>query len=150
MAHWGVFVLSLSLCLRGQGLDDRFLPSTFRDDLLFELSWPGPPDLESYPDRNPPVDYQSLTSSGEGEDGMDRVNGMMDHSGGDGVNEDKAIGPVKLSNVLLPEGDYGKRDFVEIQTRASEQYSCVLPEILSSTDSMVGGWGLVMRGGAKK
>lgn len=140
MARWGVLMLVLSLCLQGQSLDDDFLPSgAFRDDILFDLMWPGPPKVGSNPTEMPPVGYESQMSSEEGvmeENEVDGVNVKV-KSGEGGVNEESAVEKPKPSNALLPEDNYDYHRYVDMHTGNREQYRCVLPEIVSWEDDMV-------------
>lgn len=139
--RWNVLVLVLSLCLQGQGLDDDFLPSgAFRDDILFDLLWPGPPTVGSYPTEKPP-EYESQIGSEEGvinNNGVDGVNLKM-KSGEERVNGESsvAVDKPKPSNVLLPEGNYEEQRYVDMHTGNHEQYRCVLPEISSWDDDTV-------------
>ena len=108
-------------------MEEDFLP--FRDDILFELSWPGPQEGGSQEAPN----YESQVGGEEGIKGPDRVGQVL----GDGGVAIGAVGKVK-SSILLPEEEYDGVQFVDVRTgNGKERYRCVLPEILSPEDSGV-------------
>lgn len=131
-----VLMLIFPFYCRGESLDEGLLPSgVLRDDLLFDLSWPGPPESDSYPlNKQGPLGYDSQLS-GEEMGGVthraatEGVNNKMEKYHEDGVN--KEAEPVKLSSMLLPEEEYKELSYVDMRTGHSEGYRCILPQILS-------------------
>lgn len=133
-----VLVLLLWLCLQGESLDDDFLPSgAFRDDILFDMSWPGPQELGS----EPPVGYEMQIQGGgvTGDEVMDGV-GRKIQQGAEEEEIDGTVGMLKtMNNVLLPEEDHRGIHYLDMRTAsADESYRCILPEILSWEEDMVG------------
>ena len=133
-----VLVLLLWLCLQGESLDDDFLPSgAFRDDVLFEMSWPGAQELKSEPSEG----YE-LQVEGEGVASDNVLSGIDKKIEQDFVEEEvnSAVGKLKsLNNFLMREEDYKGLRYLDMRTGSSdERYRCVLPEILSWEDDMVG------------
>ncbi len=109
--------LLLLICGEGQGLDEGLLPSgVLRDDILFDISWPGLPatDAES---KSPPPESQQ---GGEKDQAAEK----------DGSRE---VGKVKrrvvLPNSLFSESGYSEESAMDIRTGSNEQYHCILPEI---------------------
>ena len=142
-----VAVLLLWLCLRGEGLDEDFLPTgSFRDDLLFELEWPGPAaaavpsEQQQQQQSSPEVESQLGGSSPEitaesevrFKEAEEEVGAGMEEEGVEGE-----VGMAKPPNILLPEDDYDEVRFVDMKTGSNERYRCMLPEILSWEGKMV-------------
>lgn len=129
--HHYVLVLfgSLYVALTG-ALQDDFLPSgVFRDDILFDLSWPGDKDPATSTTFNPdahPSKVEEETGTSERLEGVndgkllgvgERVIGEMDILKG-------------ISNKLLPEVDYLEPSYVDMATGTREKYRCIIPSIL--------------------
>lgn len=138
---WWCVLLSFSLSQLGQGLEQTLLPGgVFRDDVLFELTWPGtPPELEEV--ATPPTKHQpSITHD---------YDSQLSPSDEAGIGELREEGVKEETDVrvfegaLLPEADYEGLNFVDMRTGGSEEYRCVLPQILSGDFNKVGvacGW----------
>lgn len=123
--------LTLFLSVSCHG-DENLLPSgVFRDDILFDISWPG--SSSEHPTKNSALGYDSQRSSEEGVIREEGKEGVIEGIGkpdenGNGVNEEEAMG--LLSDSLLPEAGYDQLDYVDMRTGTNEEYRCVLPQIL--------------------
>lgn len=122
-----VAILSLS-CGEGESLEEGggggrgLLPSgILRDDILFEIAWPG---LESETDSK-------LSSSEYDPQRSDKSRSRDDQD----LSE---LDAVTQPDSLLPESRYDEARYVDIRTDKNEQYHCVLPEINSFKMDQVG------------
>ena len=132
-------LLLSSLSLPGRCLEDTLLPSgTFRDDLLFDLTWPGPPDQDSTLGETREAEYDpQLSSELEGGNVPENVDGIDEYVGKSGFAGEE--GRLEVSEVLLPEVDYEGLDYIDMRTgRGGEEYRCVLPQILRWDSNEVG------------
>ena len=123
-----IVVVLLCMCFGGgESLDDSLLPSgVIRDNILFDILWPGSSETDTKPD----VDTSGQSSS-EGE-----------VTGKDRVDVEKSIAARRETvspNSLLPESSYEETSFINVRTDINEQYHCVLPEIHSWEENEVGG-----------
>lgn len=128
------FLGLLCLCRLGESLEESLIPSgAFRDDILFDISWPGPQESDSKPSKDTPI----AQLSGEGGFRSDtRLEGKLGVSSGERVA--KETGLVKMKpNFLLAEDDYKELSYVDVRTGDKEEYRCVVPEIRSWGDEMV-------------
>ena len=122
--------VTLTLCAlytRGESSDQHLLPSVvLRDDILFDISWPGPPDVGSVLPKRNSMDSDIQSSSNDqvlGED-RDRTEGVNELR----VNE-KPKGEGKACSELLSEVDHQEMEYMDMQTSNNERYRCILPEI---------------------
>lgn len=130
LACW---LLLFALGIPGEGLEQGILPSgVFRDDVLFDLSWPGPSESDSNPPdprKQAPLDYDSQLNSEE--EGVIRNQENLD-------KEEAVEVPRTLSDVLLPEEDYDELNYIDMRTGTNEEYRCIVPQILSWEFNQVG------------
>lgn len=111
--------------------DDSFLPSggVFRDDMLFDMSWNGPPDTDTF------ITDSSSKSEGEGTDEGGTSEGEVGLFEEKGVNEEMDTGD-EVMDRLLSEVDFQEVDYVDMRTGDDEEYRCVVPKIGSLEDNV--------------
>ena len=108
-------------------LDDNLIPSgALRDNILFDISWPGSPQEGSFAAKKSQVD-PDIPSRVEDEG---RNNAELKS------NKDVTL-MEKISDKLLPEDDHHKPIHVDMKAGNNEAYRCVVPEILSWEESGV-------------
>lgn len=123
--HHFLFLLLSSLKLTVLGVNslaDDLVPSgLFRDDIIFDISWPG--SLE--PD---PLTSNTLPEGGEAESNIATAEGR---AGAVGLLD-------KMSNHLFSEVDYNEMKAMDLKTADNEEYRCVVPQLTNLNDKEVG------------
>lgn len=139
------FLSLLCLYRLGESLEDGSLvhSGVFRDDLLFDLSWPGPEESEAKPSKDIPIAQLSGEEGVRSDAGLE---GKLGLSVGERVNEETGLVKTK-AHVLLAEDEYRELSYIDMRTGGKEEYRCVVPEIRSWEDDMVSmkwsmGWGV--------
>ena len=105
----------------------------FRDDVIFDISWPGVLEPDRLTSKNVPgidevkLSMEMTANTGEPSVGDEGTVNLLDNY---------MLG--KMSNQLFSEVDYNEEEAVNVKTADNEEYVCIIPQLTNLNVNEVG------------